>query len=284
MPFLKQLGGNTLRFTIFHSPDPDDAFMFAPLQLGLIKTPFEIDHKILDIQTLNELTLKGKTDVSAISFHAYPYVKDKYFLFTTGASVGEGYGPTIVSTKRDLMDIKYIAVPGNLTTAYLVLQIFMKKVDWYPKVEFMKFDEILSAVSKGDIEAGLLIHEGQINYKKYNVNLIVDLGAWWKDRKGTILPLGGLVLSRKLADYKEEIKNILKQSFKYALSHPEPCLEFAKKYARDLTDEENKKFVSMYVNKWTIDLGEEGIKAVEDLLKEGKSLGIIKTDIKIDWV
>lgn len=273
-----------MKFTIFHSPDPDDAFMFAPLQLGLIKTPFEIEHKILDIQTLNELTLEGKTDISAISFHAYPYVKDKYFLLTTGASVGDGYGPILVSTKKDLKDINCVAIPGNLTTAYLVFQIFMKKVDWYPKVKFMKFDEILPAVSKGEIEAGLLIHEGQINYKKYNVNLIVDLGAWWKDRKGTILPLGGLVLSRKLADYKKEIKNILKQSFEYALSHPEPCLEFAKKYARNLEDEENKKFISMYVNKWTIDLGEEGKKAVEDLLNEGKSLGIIKTDVKIDWV
>ncbi len=273
-----------MKFTIFHSPDPDDAFMFAPLQLGLIEAPFEIEHKIMDIQTLNELTLKGETDVSAISFHAYPYVKDKYFLLTTGASVGDGYGPLIVSKKEDLKEIQEIAVPGNLTTAYLVLQIFMKKIDWHPKVKFMRFDEILPAVSEGKVESGLLIHEGQINYKKYNVNPMVDLGAWWKDRKGTILPLGGLVLSRRLEKYKDEIKEILKRSFEYALKHPEPCLEFAKKYARNLSDEENRKFVSMYVNKWTIDLGEEGKKAVEDLLKEAKELGIINKDIKIDWV
>ncbi|MCY0867092.1 MAG: ABC transporter substrate-binding protein [Aquificaceae bacterium] len=269
-----------MRIRIAHSPDSDDAFMFYALTTGKIDTEgFQIEHVLADIETLNREALRGTYEISAISFHAYPYVADKYWVLPSGGSVGEGYGPIVVS-KQELNSLKgkRIGVPGRLTTAFLVLKLY--EPDFEEVV--IPFDQILSAVQEGQVDAGLVIHEGQLSYVDKGLKKIVDLGQWWQEKTGLPLPLGCNVVRKDLGlENIRKIERLMKESIRYALEHREEALQFAKEYARDIKEdmERTKRFVGMYVNHRTLDYGEDGREAVRLLLKLGIERGIIKADM-----
>jgi 1,4-dihydroxy-6-naphthoate synthase len=265
---------------VAHSPDSDDAFMFYPMVKGLIDTyGFKIEHILKDIESLNEDAKKGTYELSAISFHAYPYVANKYYVLPSGGSVGEGYGPIVV-TKEPTNTIKgkRIGIPGELTTAYLVLRLFEE--DFEPVV--MPFDKILDEVEKGSVDAGLVIHEGQLTYKDKGLYKFVDLGEDWKKKYNLPLPLGCNIVRKDLGlDTIKKLENIMRESVKKALEIRKDALNYAINYARDLENDEARasKFVSMYVNERTIDYGPDGKEAVKLLYKLGKEKGIIKAEI-----
>ncbi|HAV39705.1 MAG TPA: ABC transporter substrate-binding protein [Aquificaceae bacterium] len=269
-----------MRIRIAHSPDSDDAFMFYALTAGKIDTEgFQIEHVLADIETLNREALRGTYEISAISFHAYPYVADKYWVLPSGGSVGEGYGPIVVS-KQELNSLKgkRIGVPGRLTTAFLVLKLY--EPDFEEVV--IPFDQILSAVQEGQVDAGLVIHEGQLSYVDKGLKKIVDLGQWWQEKTGLPLPLGCNVVRKDLGlENIRKIERLMKESIRYALEHREEALQFAKEYARDIKEdmERTNRFVGMYVNHRTLDYGEDGRDAVRLLLKLGVERGIIKVDM-----
>jgi len=269
-----------MRIRIAHSPDSDDAFMFYALTAGKIYTDgLQIEHVLADIETLNREALKGTYEISAISFHAYPYVADKYLVLPSGGSVGEGYGPIAVS-KQALNSLKgkRIGVPGKLTTAFLVLKLY--EPDFEEVV--MPFDQILLAVQEGRVDAGLVIHEGQLSYVDKGLKKIVDLGQWWQEKTGLPLPLGCNVVRKDLGlENIRKIERLMKESIRYALEHREEALQFAKEYARDIKEdmERTNRFVGMYVNHRTLDYGEDGREAVRLLLKLGIERGIIKADM-----
>ncbi|HCO39297.1 MAG: MqnA/MqnD/SBP family protein [Aquificota bacterium] len=269
-----------MRIRIAHSPDSDDAFMFYALTTGKIDTEgFQIEHVLADIETLNREALRGTYEISAISFHAYPYVADKYWVLPSGGSVGEGYGPIVVS-KQELNSLKgkRIGVPGRLTTAFLVLKLY--EPDFEEVV--IPFDQILSAVQEGQVDAGLVIHEGQLSYVDKGLKKIVDLGQWWQEKTGLPLPLGCNVVRKDLGlENIRKIERLMKESIRYALEHREEALQFAKEYARDIKEdmERTNRFVGMYVNHRTLDYGEDGREAVRLLLKLGIERGIIKADM-----
>jgi len=271
-----------LELTLAHSPDADDAFMFSALALGKIDTGgYSFLHLLKDIETLNRAALEGLYDISAISFHAYPYVSDNYLLLSCGASVGDGYGPLVV-VGRDApegLEPATIAVPGKLTTAYLVLQL------WRPGVAtlVMPFDRIGEAVGSGTVEGGLLIHEGQLTYAREGLRKIVDLGEWWKKETGLPLPLGGNVLHRRHAGRAAEISGFLKAAIQWALKHRKEALKHALSFARGLGEGEADRFVGMYVNAWTLDLGDTGRRAVAELLKRGREAGVLKQPVRLEW-
>jgi len=263
--------------TLGHSPDSDDAFMFYALAEGKIDSEgLEFEHVLKDIQTLNEWAREGKLDTTAISVHAYAYVQDKYSLLAHGASMGDGYGPMIVTNEPTSIDAlvgKRIAIPGPLTSAYLAFQIYM---DGKPfEAVFIMFDKIIDAVKAGEVDAGLLIHEGQLTHGDDGLHMVVDLGAWWKDRTGTPLPLGVNAIRRDLGDdLSKAMSRVMRRSIQYSLDHRKPALEHAMQYARDLPTEMADKFVGMYVNELTLDLGDRGRRGIELLLKEGADRGI----------
>lgn len=269
-----------MRIRIAHSPDSDDAFMFYALTAGKIYTDgLQIEHVLADIETLNREALKGTYEISAISFHAYPYVADKYLVLPSGGSVGEGYGPIVVS-KQALNSLKgkRIGVPGKLTTAFLVLKLY--EPDFEEVV--MPFDQILLAVQEGRVDAGLVIHEGQLSYVDKGLKKIVDLGQWWQEKTGLPLPLGCNVVRKDLGTENiRKIEKLMKESIRYALEHREEAIEFAREYARDIKEdmERTNRFVGMYVNHRTLDYGEDGRDAVRLLLKLGVERGIIKVDM-----
>uniref|UniRef100_A0A7C2V3L2 1,4-dihydroxy-6-naphtoate synthase n=1 Tax=Hydrogenobacter sp. TaxID=2152829 RepID=A0A7C2V3L2_9AQUI len=269
-----------MRIRIAHSPDSDDAFMFYALTAGKIYTDgLQIEHVLADIETLNREALKGTYEISAISFHAYPYVADKYLVLPSGGSVGEGYGPIVVS-KQALNSLKgkRIGVPGKLTTAFLVLKLY--EPDFEEVV--MPFDQILLAVQEGRVDAGLVIHEGQLSYVDKGLKKIVDLGQWWQEKTGLPLPLGCNVVRKDLGTENiRKIERLMKESIRYALEHREEAIEFAREYARDIKEdmERTNRFVGMYVNHRTLDYGEDGRDAVRLLLKLGVERGIIKVDM-----
>ena len=271
---------------IAHSPDSDDAFMFYGLATNKIRVPgLKFTHVLCDIETLNRKALdEAYYDVTAISFHAYPYLQDRYALMPSGGSVGEGYGPMIVSPKAYTIDeVKKlkIAVPGNLTTAYLALKLFAPSVE----TEVVPFDQIIPQVLDGKYEAGLIIHEGQLTYSKQGLNRIVDLGKWWRDLTGLVLPLGGNVIKRELgAETMALVCKALKDSIQHALDNRKEALEYAMQFARDLDPQMADKFVGMYVNERTLDYGEDGRQAVEQMLDMGFRAGIIPQKAKLDWV
>ena len=271
--------------SVAHSPDSDDAFMFYALATHKIRTPgLRFIHTLCDIQTLNQKAQAGVYDVTAISFHAYPYVQDKYALMACVGSVGEGYGPMIVAPHpfaESEVKMKRIAVPGKLTTAYLALHLFAPGVD----SEVVPFDQIIPQVLEGKYDAGLIIHEGQLTYDKSGLYRIVDLGKWWQKVTGLPLPLGGNAIRRSLGPQLiSRVSQALRESIQYALDHREHALTYAMQFARDLDMQSADTFVGMYVNERTLDYGPDGREAVRRLLDMGHKAGIIGPEAHVDWV
>lgn len=277
--------GQLREIKVAHSPDSDDAFMFYGLATHKVRTPgLRFTHTLCDIETLNQKAREGVYDVTAISFHAYPYVQDKYALMACGGSVGEGYGPMIVSPRpftTGEIKSRRIAVPGRLTTAYLALQLFAPGIE----TEVVPFDQIIPQVLEGKYEAGLIIHEGQLTYDKSGLHRIVDLGRWWQKVTGLPLPLGGNAIRRELGpQVMSAVTAALRGSIQYGLEHREEALAYAMQFARDLDPQSADKFVGMYVNERTLDYGSDGREAVRRLLDMGHKAGIIVPEAKVDWV
>jgi 1,4-dihydroxy-6-naphthoate synthase len=271
--------------TVAHSPDSDDAFMFYGLATNKLETDgLKFKHTLKDIQSLNEDARKGVYDVSAISFHAYAYVADKYALLPHGASIGDKYGPIVVANeKRPPEDIGQmtIAVPGELTSAYLALRIYNK--DFHHVV--VPFDQIIDAVQKGDVHAGLLIHEGQLFYSEKGLHKVLDLGEWWHEKTGLPLPMGGNVIRRDLGpDLMLQVSKHLHQSIVFSMENREDALAYAMQFARDMPTELADRFVAMWVNDLTLDYGDRGREAVRRLLDEGHKAGIIPHHVQVDFV
>ena len=273
----------TEKIRIGHSPDSDDAFMFYALARGLISTePFEIVHVIEDIETLNQRALAAELEVTAISVHAYAYVAKDYALMPCGASIGDRYGPLVVAkTPMDTLEGKRIAIPGKMTTAYLTLSLLQPNFEAVTR----PFDKILDAVQQDEVDAGLIIHEGQLTYAREGLHKVIDLGEWWYAETGLPLPLGANVIRRDLGSEKiRQITALLKQSIQYSLEHRARGLEYAMTYARDMETELADKFVGMYVNDYTLDYGEKGRAGVRALLDRGNAAGIIPHRVDADFV
>jgi 1,4-dihydroxy-6-naphthoate synthase len=268
-----------MKITVAHSPDSDDAFMHYALARHKLDTgDIEFEHVLQDIQTLNERAAQGTYEVTAISTHAYAYVSDKYALLPHGASMGENYGPMVVAREnfsQDEIKTKTIAVPGIQTSAYLALKL------WAPEVstQVMPFDEILPAVARGDVEAGLLIHEGQLTYGDEGLHEIVNLGEWWSaETDGLPLPLGGNAIRRDLEpELAKRVSHLLRESIRYALEHREESLDYALEFARDMETRRHlaDEFVGMYVNQRTLDYGDDGRRSVQLFLDRGYEAGLI---------
>ena len=271
--------------SVAHSPDSDDAFMFYGLATNKIRGPgLKFNHTLTDIETLNRKAMEGFYDVTAISFHAYPYIQDKYALMACGGSVGEQYGPMVVAPRvfglEDLKRMK-VAVPGTLTTAYLALKLFAPKIE----TVVVPFDQIIPEVLVGKYEAGLIIHEGQLTYERSGLNKILDLGRWWHELTGLPLPLGGNAIRRELGpELIASISKALRDSIQYALDHREEALAYAMQFARDLDHQMADRFVGMYVNERTLEYGNDGKEAVEKLLGMGFRAGIIPHQPRVEFV
>ncbi len=270
-----------------HSPDPDDAFMFYALAKGLIPTrKWRFEHILQDIQTLNERALGGALHISAVSIQAYPYLQERYALLNCGASMGEGYGPIVVARQPlevEQLKGKHILVPGEMTTAFLVLNLLLGKGQFSHRV--VMFDQILQEVSAGQADAGLIIHEGQLTYSQLNLHNIVDLGEWWLERTDMPLPLGGNVIRRDLGNENmREIAGILQESIEFGLAHRRQAVEHAHTYARDMEASLVDEFVGMYVNQWTLDFGDRGREAVRELLRQGHHIGLLPDSGDIDFI
>jgi len=275
----------TIEISVAHSPDSDDAFMFYGLATNKVRVPgLKFKHTLCDIETLNRAAIDAALyDVTAISFHAYPYIQEKYALMPCGGSLGEGYGPMIVAPKpfkvEDVTKLR-IAVPGTLTTAYLLLKLFAPQAE----TEVVPFDKIIPEVLAGRFEAGLIIHEGQLTYANNGLHRVVDMGRWWNEQTGLPLPLGGNAIRRTLGpELMAKITKALRDSIRHALEHREQALQYAMQFARDLDSQTADKFVGMYVNERTLDYGEDGRAAVAKLLDMGHRQGIIPTAAKLDW-
>ena len=268
-----------------HSPDSDDAFMFYALADGQIDTQgLSYIHELQDIETLNGRALRGELDVTAVSIHAYAYLSDRYALLPHGASMGDGYGPMLVAkTPMAREDIagKRIAVPGMMTSAYLALRLFQP--DFVPVV--VPFDQIDKTVIAGAVDAGLLIHEGQLTYKDDGLHLIADMGAWWLDKTGLPLPLGGNVIRKDMPrDVQKKVSRHLRASIAYGLDHRKSALDHAMRYARGLDRSKADAFVGMYVNDWTLDYGDRGRAAIRLFLEEGVKSGVITRPVTVEFI
>lgn len=271
--------------SVAHSPDSDDAFMFYGLATNKLDTGnLKFEHTLKDIQSLNEDAKNGVFDVTAISFHAYSYVSDKYALLPHGASIGDKYGPIVVSREprpaEDISKMK-IAVPGEMTSAFLALKLYNPDFEYV----VVPFDEIIDEVKRGRVDAGLLIHEGQLFYKQLGLDKVLDLGEWWFEKTGLPLPMGGNVIRRDLGeDLMMEVSKYLKQSIQFSLDNREDALAYAMQFARDMSPELADRFVGMWVNNLTLDYGERGREGVRRLLQEGYEKGIIKNKVDIEFV
>jgi 1,4-dihydroxy-6-naphthoate synthase len=268
-----------------HSPDPDDAFMFWALAEGRIETRgFEFEHVLRDIQTLNEWALEGRLEVTAISLHAYPFVQQHYALLPHGASMGSGYGPIVVSREpltKDALRETEIAVPGTMTTAFLVLRMYLGDFGY----RVVPFDQILDAVKAGEADAGLLIHEGQLTYKAEGLQKIVDLGEWWLLETGLPLPLGANVARRDLGEERlHDLSAVLAESIAAGLANRDEAMRYALRFGRGLDTALADRFVGMYVNELTQDYGEEGREAVRELLRRGEAIGAFDAPVQVDFV
>ena len=278
------------KFTLGHSPDPDDAFMFYGLAKGLVPAQgYEFEHILQDIQTLNERAKRGELDISAISFHAYAYVSDKYALLPSGASMGDGYGPMLVA-KRKLSKAeivkKKIAVPGTMTSAFLALQLWLGK----PAREFnfivVPFDQIFQAVKTGAADVGLIIHEGQLTYQNEGLEVCEDLGLWWSgENDGLPLPLGGNVIHKRIEpSVRRTVADVLTASIQFSLDHRPEAVQHALQYARDMGSELADKFVGMYVNHWTMDYGDKGREAIRRFLGRAHERRLIPHRQELEFV
>ena len=271
--------------TVAHSPDSDDAFMFYALVNNKIDTgDLKFVNILSDIETLNRKAFEGVYDVTAISFHAYAYVSDRYILMPCGASMGIGYGPILVAKRKfspsDLKDLT-IGVPGTLTSAFLILKIFKPDV----KYKVIQFDKIIDAVLNDEIDAGLLIHEGQLTYSNSGLVKLIDFGEWWYDQTGLPLPLGGNAIKKELGiQLMKKVSRYLYESVKYALENRYEALKYALQFARGMDDNLADKFVGMYVNELTLDYGEDGRKAVQLFLDLGFERGLIPNKVKVEFV
>ena len=272
---------------IAHSPDSDDAFMFYGLATNKIRVPgYKFTHVLTDIETLNQRAINDPYyDVTAISFHAYPYLQDEYALMACGGSVGDGYGPMIVSPRKYTLDeVKKlkVAVPGVLTTAFLTLRLFA------PDIEYVEvpFDQIIPRVVAGEFDAGLFIHEGQLTYGNNGLHKVLDMGAWWREQtNGLPLPLGGNAIRRSLgAETMRITTQALRDSIQHALDHRPAALEYAMQFARDLDPNLANKFVGMYVNERTLNYGDDGREAIKKLLDMGYERGVIPHKAKVDFI
>lgn len=278
-------GADTRTIRVAHSPDSDDAFMFYALASGKIDTDgIAYIHELQDIQTLNQRALRGELEVSAVSIHAYAYLSDRYALLPHGASMGDRYGPRLVAReplRREQVVGRRIAIPGLLTTAYLALRLY--EPDFTPVPT--PFDEIEDAVANGDVDLGLLIHEGQLTYQDRGLHLIVDLGEWWFAETGLPLPLGGNVVRKDLGpDLIAKVSRHLRASIAYSLDNRKDALDHAMRYARGLDRGKADTFVGMYVNEWTLDYGERGREAVRLILDRGVAEGIIDHPVEVEFV
>jgi 1,4-dihydroxy-6-naphthoate synthase len=276
--------------TLGHSPDPDDAFMFYGLAKGLIPAHgFEFEHILQDIQTLNERATRGELDISAISIHAYAYVCDQYALLPSGASMGDGYGPMLVSkqrfSKEEILG-KKIAVPGTMTSAFLALQLWLGK----PAKDFnyivVPFDQIFQAVRSGQADVGLIIHEGQLTYQNEGLQVCEDLGVWWgRENDGLPLPLGGNVIHKRFEPaVRKTISDVLTASIQFSLDHRPEAVQHALQYARDMGTDLADKFVGMYVNHWTLDYGERGRESIRLFLGLAHRAGLIPRAPELEFV
>ena len=274
-----------IEIKLAHSPDSDDAFMFYALATHKLSTPgYKYTHILSDIQSLNEAALSETYDVTAISFAAYPSLRDKYVLLDCGASFGEGYGPIVVSTKavkpQELAG-KRIGVPGLKTSAYLTLKLF--EPNFEPVV--MPFDKIIDAVQNNLVEAGLLIHEGQLFFPEKGLHRVIDLGIWWQEQTGLPLPLGGNAVRRALgAKLGKQVAKTIRDSVAYGLEHREEALNYAMQFARDMNAELADQFVGMYVNKWTLGYGEKGKQAVKELIARGTNAGFLAGPATVEFL
>jgi 1,4-dihydroxy-6-naphthoate synthase len=284
-------GGPNDVLILGHSPDPDDAFMFYAMAANKIDLRgYRFEHRLEDIQTLNERALRAELHISAISIHAYASVTDKYVLLPCGASMGDGYGPLIVAAEvnsgklsepRDWLREKLIAVPGEMTSAFLALRLYLKDF----KHLVVPFDQIFEAVKTGRADAGLIIHEGQLTYAGAGFRKILDLGEWWKKRTGLPLPLGGNVLRKDIPpEIRRDLLTIVRESIEFGLAHRAEALEHSMPYARDMDSTLASKFIGMYVNDYTRDYGETGRQAIRRFLGEAGAAGYIKRDIAIEFV
>lgn len=274
-----------MRITIAHSPDSDDAFMFYGLARGGVPTgDLEVAHLLADIETLNRHAREGRHEVTAISFHAYPHVADKYALMTCGGSIGDGYGPLLVA--REPMEPEAVAgttvaVPGTLTSAYLALQLFAPGV----ATRVVPFDRILEEVREGRAEVGLIIHEGQLTYGGQGVFKVRDLGAWWKEETGLPLPLGGNAVRRDLgAETMARLARLVRATVEHSLAHRPQALEYAMSFARGMDPAVADRFVGMWVNDMTVEMGERGRRAVQTFLDRGFEAGIVPRRVALDFV
>jgi 1,4-dihydroxy-6-naphthoate synthase len=274
----------TRQIRVAHSPDSDDAFMFYALSANKIQTgELEFKHVLSDIETLNQRALKGEYEVTAISFHAYAYLTDKYALLTSGASMGDRYGPLVISKigmKPEDLKGKRVAVPGIRTTAFLILKLF--EPDFSQIV--VPFDQVFDTVKRGRADAGLIIHEGQLTYADLGLHKVIDLGEWWHEETQLPLPLGGNAIRKDLGPLlMAQVSDVLRQSIQYALEHHDEALDYAMQFAGDMRKDLADKFVGMYVNARTLNYGEAERKAVQLLLDMGHRKKIIDQPVKIEF-
>ena len=274
----------SLTLRLGHSPDSDDAFMFYALACGKLDTGgINFEHILQDIETLNAWAMDGRLEITALSAHAYAYVCDRYILLPHGASMGEGYGPVVVARRElppEALRGARIAIPGKLTSAYLALRLFE---DEFEPV-FIRFDEIMQAVAGGSVDAGLLIHEGQLTHASFGLHTVVDLGAWWWNTTGLPLPLGLNAVRRDLGpELIRRVSVLLNQSIRYALEHRQEALEYALKYGRGLASDTADRFVGMYVNERTLDMGPDGREAVKQFLQMGAQRGLVPSDVRVEF-
>jgi 1,4-dihydroxy-6-naphthoate synthase len=286
----------TETFTLGHSPDPDDAFMFYAMAANKIDLRgYRFKHQLEDIQTLNERAMRGELHISAVSIHAYAYVSDKYLLLPCGASMGDGYGPLVIEKhrtpnaehrtsseeERERLRNCLIAVPGTMTSAFLALKLYLGEFNYV----VVPFDQIFEAVRSGHADAGLIIHEGQLTYAHSGFAKLVDLGEWWKNRTGLPLPLGGNVLRRDIPlEIQSELSAILRQSIEFGLAHRAEAVQHSMPYARDMGSDLASKFIGMYVNEFTRDYGEVGREAIRRFLREARERGYVDREVSIDFV
>lgn len=275
--------------TLGHSPDSDDAFMFYGLAEHKIDTAgLTFEHILRDIQTLNEWATEGRLDITAISVHAYAFVADKYDLLTHGASMGDNYGPMIVTRESaDILSLngKRLAIPGKMTSAALALSLYLQEQGIAMDTTVIPFDEIMDAVKSGVVDAGLLIHEGQLTHAREGLHKIVDLGEWWHASYGLPLPLGVNVVRRDLSEgLRSTLNRVLHDSIAYGLDHRKAGVDHAMQFARDMDTETADTFVGMYVNHWTLDMGEKGRRSIEIFLKRASDAGLIPNVLPLRFV